>query len=204
MICHNFVIQYSESTSLYLSCSVRGANMLEPLFLNPMGMLDAYLNPFIYSQLATTELSSRYFWQVITGPTPPFPSLFIFFKPHSFNNYKQTGFSDTTWKVKVYPHPKMQSCTHKNKQWPSLSSMAKAILPRQPGLIFNLVHFLWAVPPLSSSYVCELHSQETLKLLRSQGTKTDWLATSLETHTMLLTEREKKKEWVRWRWKKRQ
>lgn len=37
--------------------------------------------------------------------------------------------------------PKMQPTSHKNKQWPSLSSMAKATLSRQPGLIFNLVDF---------------------------------------------------------------
>lgn len=95
----------------------------------------------------------------------------------------------------------MQPCTRKNKQWPSLSSVAKAILSWQPGLIFNSVDFLWAptpqktYAPLPISYVCELHSYETLKLLRSQGTKTDFTShLAPNTHYAFKGEMEKEEK----------
>lgn len=96
----------------------------------------------------------------------------------------------------------MQPCTRKNKQWPSLSSVAKAILSWRPGLIFNSADFLWADPPhprkkktfpfpmsVSSTatrlWSCSDHREQRLIFLP---------ATSLQTHTMLLKERRKKKQ----------
>lgn len=143
---------------------------------------------FILHSPQQNSVADFFFLHVITGPTPPTPHsphfLFEFFLNPTIliiarNCSNKTA--EETEKLNSPPLPKMQPCTQKNKQWPSLSSVAQAILSRQPGLIFNLVDFLWNPPPLffsfSFSYVCELHSQETLKLLRSQGTKTDWPAT---------------------------
>lgn len=149
MICHNFVIQYFESTSLYLSVLRDGLTCWNPYtgIFKPFGMFDAYANPFIYSQPATTKPGSRYFSASNhrTYTPTPLPSFFIVLTPLLLVIAKNC-FSNTiaNRKVKLYPHvlPKMQPCTHKNKQWPSLSSVAKAILSRQPGLIFNLVDFL--------------------------------------------------------------
>lgn len=127
MICHNFFIQYFQSTSLYLSILRDRLTCWDP-FKFRTGTYVGYIypNPFIYSPPATKELCSRYFWQVIIGPTPYLCSYSHFYlqQPKTLNLY-------------LYPLPKMQPCTHKNKQWPSLSSMAEAILSRQPGLIFN-------------------------------------------------------------------
>lgn len=145
----------------------------------------------------------------MTGPTPSL-SLFFSLPPSHFLSWQETASevrcrNQNRWSwTRALPEI-MQPCTRKNKQWPSLSSVAKAILSWQPGLIFNSVDFLWAptpkkhMPPYlfptsvnstaTRLWSCSDHREQRLTLP----------ATSLQTHTMLL-----KGRWRRRKNKKKQ
>lgn len=96
----------------------------------------------------------------------PIPSLVLIIlkNPDVLVMPRLQSYSEDAVKLYPCPRPKMQPCTHKNKQWPSLSSVARAMLSWRPGLIFNLADFLWAEhpPPLSYSYVCVSSTAERL------------------------------------------
>lgn len=173
-------------------------------------LIQVSLNPLVCSMHTQTLLFILHqpqqnpvadiFRQVITGPTPLPPFLLLFyyyFNPTIISNCKKC-FSNTITnsKVKLYPHvlPKMQPCTHKNKQWPSLSSVAKAILSRQPGLIFNLVDFLWADPP-PFLFLCLWAPQpRDFEAAQITGNK-DWLTSHLTPNTHYAFKGEEKSEW---------
>lgn len=71
---------------------------------------------------------------------------------------------------------KMQP-SQKNEQWPSLSSMAEATWSWQPGLIFQLVDFLWAVS--SNSPGPHLWASQPRDFEAAITGNNDWPATPL-------------------------
>lgn len=114
MICHNFVIQYFESTSLYLSVLRDGLTCWNPYIFKPLGMLDAYPNLFIYSPLATTEVSSRY----VSGSShrtytnTPFSSvLLMIFLTQLLFVIARNSFNNTVKKQRSYTHTPSPKCS---------------------------------------------------------------------------------------------